>query len=101
MCRRKIATRRPLLTQRVVEILLRNEPIFDDDYDEYEDEDEYDNEYEDDEYYQTDDHDKTNIGVKPPQKEDINELYFNLLNEKNDEDDYDNSDYDDDEVWQF
>ena len=77
------------------------EPIFDDDYDEYEDEDEYDNEYEDDEYYQTDDHDKTNIGVKPPQKEDINELYFNLLNEKNDENDYDNSDYDDDEVWQF
>ena len=62
------------------------EPIFDEDYDEYEDEDEYDD----------DSYDKTNVSVKPQQKEDINQLYFNLLNEKNDEDDYDNSDYDDD-----
>ena len=70
------------------------EPIFDDDYDEYEDEDEYDDEY--DEEYEDDGYDKTNVGVKPPQKEDINALYFNLLNGKND-DDYNNSDYDDDE----
>ena len=61
------------------------EPIFDEDYDEYEDEDEYDD----------DSYDKTNVSVKPQQKEDINQLYFNLLNEKNDENDYD-SDYDDD-----
>ena len=61
------------------------EPIFDEDYDEYEDEDEYDD----------DGYDKTNVSVKPQQKEDINQLYFNLLNEKNDENDYD-SDYDDD-----
>ena len=64
------------------------EPIFDEDYDEYEDEDEYDD----------DSYDKTNVSVKPQQKEDINQLYFNLLNEKNDENDYDNSDYDDDDV---
>ena len=69
-------------------------PIFDDDYDEYEDEDE--DEYEDDKYHHDDGYDKTNVSVKP--KEDINQLYFNLLNKKNDEDDYDNSDYDDDEV---
>ena len=61
------------------------EPIFDEDYDEYEDEDEYDD----------DSYDKTNVSVKPQQKEDINQLYFNLLNEKNDENNYD-SDYDDD-----
>ena len=73
------------------------EPIFDDDYDEYEDEDE--DEYEDDKYHHDDGYDKTNVSVKP--KEDINQLYFNLLNKKNDEDDYDNSDYDDDDVWQF
>ena len=67
-------------------------PIFDDDYDEYEDEDE--DEYEDDKYHHDDGYGKTNVSVKP--KEDINQLYFNLLNKKNDEDDYDNSDYDDD-----
>ena len=61
------------------------EPIFDENYDEYEDEDEYDD----------DSYDKTNVSVKPQQKEDINQLYFNLLNEKNDENNYD-SDYDDD-----
>ena len=61
------------------------EPIFDEDYDEYEDEDEYDD----------DSYDKTNVSVKPQQKEDISQLYFNLLNEKNDENNYD-SDYDDD-----
>ena len=60
------------------------EPIFDEDYDEYEDEDEYDD----------DGYDKTNVSVKPQQKEDINRLYFYLLNEKNDENDYDS--YDDD-----
>ena len=67
-------------------------PIFDDDYDEYDDEDE--DEYEDDKYHHDDGYDKTNVSVKP--KEDINQLYFNLLNKKNDEDDYDISDYDDD-----
>ena len=61
------------------------EPIFDENYDEYEDEDEYDD----------DSYDKTNVSVKPQQKEDINQLYFNLLNGKNDENEYD-SDYDDD-----
>ena len=61
------------------------EPIFDENYDEYEDEDEYDD----------DSYDKTNVSVKPQQKEDISQLYFNLLNEKNDENNYD-SDYDDD-----
>ena len=65
------------------------EPIFDENYDEYEDEDEYDD----------DSYDKTNVSVKPQQKEDINQLYFNLLNGKNDENEYD-SDYDDDS-WQF
>ena len=61
------------------------EPIFDDDYDEYEDEDEYDDEY--DEEYEDDSYDKTNVGVKPPQKEDINELYYNLFKNNDDEDD--------------
>ena len=61
------------------------EPIFDDDYDEYEDEDEYDDEY--DEEYEDDGYDKTNVGVKPPQKEDINELYYNLFKNNDDEDD--------------
>ena len=64
-------------------------PLFDDwDEDDYDDEDEYDDD--DQAYYeQNNDH-------HPAEKEDINELYFNLLNEKNDENDYDNSDYDDD-----
>ena len=62
------------------------EPIYDDYYEDWdEDGDEYDD----------DGHDKTNVSVKPQQKEDINQLYFNLLNNKNDENDYD-SDYDDD-----
>ena len=66
------------------------EPIYDDYYEDWdEDGDEYDD----------DGHDKTNVSVKPQQKEDINQLYFNLLNNKNDENDYD-SDYDDDS-WQF
>ena len=58
-------------------------PIFDDDYDDW-----------DDDHYNDDYDDGYNVGVKPPEKEDINQLYFNLLNEKNDENDYD-SDYDD------
>ena len=58
------------------------EPIYDD-YDD--DWDEGDDDY-DDGY---------NVGVKPPEKEDINQLYFNHLNGKNDENSYDN-DYDDD-----
>ena len=57
-------------------------------YDDYEDWDEDGDEYDDDGY------DKTNVSVKPQQKEDINRLYFDLLNEKNDENDYDS--YDDD-----
>ena len=74
-------------------------PLFgDDDY--YEDDDDYDDDdYEDDGYYQDDgyeDDSKNNVGVKPPQKEDINELYYNML--KNDDDYYDeDDDFDDDE----
>ena len=66
------------------------EPIFDNDYD---DEDaDYDQEY-----FEQDR--KNNVCGKPPeQKEDINSLYYDMLNEKNDENDY--SDYDDDS-WQF
>ena len=56
----------------------------------YEDDDDYHNDYGEDNDYD----DGYNVGVKPPEKEDINQLYFNLLNEKNDENDYD-SDYDD------
>ena len=60
------------------------EPIFDDDY-EYEDDD-YDQEYFE--------HDrKNNVCGNPPEKEDINMLYYNLLNEKSD--DEVESDYDD------
>ena len=71
-------------------------PLFDDFDDDnyYENSDEYETDDDDQAYYeQNNDH-------HPAEKEDINELYFNLLNEKNDENDYDNSDYDDD-VWQF
>ena len=61
------------------------EPILDDDYDE--DYDDYDQEYFE--------HDrKNNVCGNPPAKEDINLLYYDMLNEKNDENDY--SDYDDD-----
>ena len=72
------------------------EPIFDDDYD---DEDNDEDEYSDDGYeYDDDGHDKTNVGAKPPEKEDINVLYHDMLNDKNYENDYDS--YDDDS-WQF
>ena len=65
------------------------EPIFDDDYDD--EDDDYDQEYFE--------HDrKNNVCGNPPAKEDINLLYYDMLNEKNDENDY--SDYDDDS-WQF
>ena len=71
------------------------EPIFNDDYDEYEDENE--DEYEDDEYYHDEGYDKTNVGIRPQQKEDINQLYYDLL-KNNDNDDGDNDDlYSDDE----
>ena len=61
------------------------EPIFDDDYDD--EDDDYDQEYFE--------HDrKNNVCGNPPAKEDINLLYYDMLNEKNDENDY--SDYDDD-----
>jgi len=74
-------------------------PLFDDwdedDYDEYEDENE--DEYEDDEYYHDEGYDKTNVGIRPQQKEDINQLYYDLL-KNNDNDDGDNDDlYSDDE----
>ena len=72
------------------------EPIFDDDYDEYEDEDEYDNEYEDDGYYQDYGYDKTNVSIRPQQKEDINMLYNHLLDDQNDDYDHEEDDYDDD-----
>ena len=65
------------------------EPIFDDDY---EDDYNYEDDYDDDDqayYEQNNVHD-------PPEKEDINELYYNLLNGKND--DEVESDYDDE--WQ-
>ena len=68
-------------------------------YDEYEDDDddddfyEEDNDYYSDDGYQYDDEGyKNNVGVKSPQKEDINELYYDLLR-NNDNDDF----YDDDE----
>ena len=67
------------------------EPIYDDDYDDWdEDEDEYDDGYQYDDY-------KNNVGAKTAQKEDINQLYYDLL--KNDNvDDGDNDDiYSDDE----
>ena len=70
------------------------EPIFDDDYDEYEDEDE--DEYEDDGYYHDDGYDKTNVSVRPQQKEDINMLYNHLLDDQNDDYDHEEDDYDDD-----
>ena len=72
------------------------EPIFDDDYDEYGDEDEYDNEYEDDGYYQDYGYDKTNVSIRPQQKEDINMLYNHLLDDQNDDYDHEEDDYDDD-----
>ena len=73
-------------------------------YDEYEDDDddddfyEEDNDYYSDDGYQYDDEGyKNNVGAKSPQKEDINELYYDLLR-NNDNDDGDNDDlYDDDE----
>ena len=61
------------------------EPIFDENYDEYEDEDE--DEYENDGYYHDDGYDKTNVSVKPPQKEDINELYYHVLRDDDQGDD--------------
>ena len=73
-------------------------------YDEYEDDDddddfyEEDNDYYSDDGYQYDDEGyKNNVGAKSPQKEDINELYYDLLR-NNDNDDGDDDDfYDDDE----
>ena len=61
------------------------EPIYDDDYDDWDD-DGY--EYDDDGY-------KNKGGVKPPQ-EDINELYYHMLNDDQGDDSYEDDDYDDD-----
>ena len=64
------------------------------DDDNYDDDDYDDDDYEDDGYYQDDgyeDDSKNNVGVKPPQKEDINELYYNLLR-NTDDDDFDDDD---------
>ena len=70
-------------------------------YDEYEDDDDDDDSYEDDDdYYSDDEYDeeyKNNVGAKSAQKEDINQLYYDLL-KNDDNDDGDNDDlYDDDE----
>ena len=52
------------------------EPIFDDDYDDWDDyNDDYDDGY------------KNNVGAKPPQKEDINELYYHVLRDDDQGDD--------------
>ena len=56
------------------------EPIFDDHYD-----DDYDNDYDDDYDYDYDDDDQKYRKSNPPEKEDINKLYYNLLNGKNDD----------------
>ena len=61
------------------------EPIYDDDYDDWDD-DGY--EYDDDGY-------KNKGGAKPPQ-EDINELYYHMLNDDQGDDSYEDDDYDDD-----
>ena len=68
------------------------EPILDDDYNEDYDDD-YDEDYDDydQEYFEHDR--KNNVCGNPPEKEDINMLYYNLLNEKSD--DEVESDYDD------
>ena len=73
-------------------------------FEEYEDDDDYhddyeeDNDYYSDDGYQYDDEEyKNNVGAKSAQKEDINQLYYDLL-KNNDNDDGDNDDlYDDDE----
>ena len=70
-------------------------------YDEYEDDDDDDDSYEDDDdYYSDDEYDeeyKNNVGAKSAQKEDINQLYYDLL-KNDDNDDGDNDDlYSDDE----
>ena len=80
-------------------------PLFGDE-DHYEDDDDYeeDDYYGDDDYYEDDHYEddrKNNVYGKPPIKEDINELFYNVLNGKNNDDDdddnYDDDDYDDDE----
>ena len=71
-------------------------PLYDEDEDEneeYDDEDDDEDEYSDDGYeYDDDSHDKTNVGAKSAQKEDINQLYYDLLKDDNVDDDdfYDN-----------
>ena len=70
-------------------------PLFGDnnyyeDDDNYDDDDYDDDDYEDDGYYQDDgyeDDSKNNVGVKPPQKEDINELYYHVLRDDDQGDD--------------
>ena len=71
-------------------------PLYDEDEDEneeYDNEDDDEDEYSDDGYeYDDDSHDKTNVGAKSAQKEDINQLYYDLLKDDNVDDDdfYDN-----------
>ena len=56
------------------------EPIFDDDYNDWDDDyDDYNDDY-DDGY-------KNNVGAKPPQKKDINELYYHVLRDDDQGDD--------------
>ena len=72
-------------------------PLYDEDEDEneeYDDEDDDEDEYSDDGYeYDDDGHDRTNVSAKPPQ-EDINELYYHMLNDDQGDDSYDNDDDD-------
>ena len=66
-------------------------PLYDED--ENEDDDEDDSYEEDDDYCSGDGY-QHDVGAKPPEKEDINVLYYDMLNDKNYENDYDS--YDDD-----
>ena len=77
-------------------------------YDEYEDDDNDGDFYEEDNYYDDGyqyDHEgfKNNVGEKSAQKEDVNQLYYDLLNNDNDDGDdydlYDNDDGDDDDLY--
>ena len=71
-------------------------PLYDEDENE---DDEEDNSYEEDDYYCSDDGYQHDVGAKSAQKEDVNQLYYDLLKNDNvDDDSYDDDDfYDNDE----
>ena len=72
-------------------------PLYDENEDENEDEDE-DDPYEENDYYCSDDRYQHNVGAKSAQKEDVNQLYYDLL--KNDNvDDVDKDDLYSDDEW--